>query len=100
MARRLAELIMAGHDFTADDVTGDGQLTVAGDHGPNAAQNAIGSLFNTAARKRRIEWTGGVIRSHAPHRKGGAIRVWRGTPAGRRWAAAILEQLTDREVEW
>jgi len=91
LERRLAELIVAGHDFTADDVTGSGQVTVAGDHGPNAAQNAIGSLFNTAARRRRIEWTGGVVRSAAPHRKGGAIRVWRGTSAGRRWAEALLE---------
>ena len=91
MERRLAELIVAGQTFTADDVTGSGQLTVAGEHGPNAAQNAIGSLFNTAARRRRIEWTGGVVRSAAPHRKGGAIRVWRGTTTGKRWAERVLE---------
>jgi hypothetical protein len=92
LERRLAELIIDGHDFTADDVTSDGSVTVAGDHGPNAKQNAIGSMFNTASRKRRIEWTGGLVRSSAPHRKGGAIRVWRGTSAGRRWAELLLER--------
>ena len=42
------------------------------------------------ARRNLIEWTGTVVRSKAPHRKGGAIRVWIGTEAGHLWARSIL----------
>ena len=83
---RLADLILAGEPFTADDVTQAGTLTAAGDHAPNASQNSIGSLFNSASRKGWISFTGDTRQSAAPHRKGGLIRVWTGTANGRNWA--------------
>lgn len=87
---RLARAILDLGLFTADDVTANGSAAVDPDHAPNAAQNSIGALFNRAARDGRIAWTGRVVRSRAPHRKGGAIRVWRATAAGETWARSRL----------
>jgi hypothetical protein len=84
----LARCILTGSSFTADDVTADGAVTIDGTHEPNARQNGIGSMFNRAAKRGLIEWTGEVVRSRAPHRRGGTIRVWTGTEAGRLWAAS------------
>lgn len=83
---RLRELILTGDPFTADDLTGNGQLTVAGDHSPNGTQNAIGWAFRRWHSQQLIEPTGHVVASRAPHRKGGMIREWRATERGKAWA--------------
>jgi hypothetical protein len=88
---RLAELIVSGRSFTADDVTANGVFTLDPMHSPNGTQSGIGAMFQRASRERLIEWTGEVVKSRAKHRKGGAIRVWRGTEKGARWAQMILE---------
>jgi len=87
---RLAQLVLNGVVFTADDVTENGNVALDASHQPNARQNGIGSLFNAHSRAGHIRWTGEVVRSGAPHRKGGGIRVWQGTTAGRSWARRVL----------
>ena len=94
LERRLAWLILSQSTFTADDLTADGQVTIDGAHTPNAAQNGIGAFINSASRRRLIEWTGAVVKSKAPHRKGGAIRMWSGTSTGRLWAKGVLTEVT------
>ena len=88
--RRLAELILAGECFTADDVTQAGALAVDDSHQPNSRQSAIGTVFRDAQRRALITTDGRVVPSQAPHRKGGAIRVWCPTEAGELWARAVL----------
>lgn len=83
---RLAELILDGNVFTADDVTDEGRVAVDGGHRPNGRQSSIGAHFQLWRRRGWIEPTGHVIRSKAEHRKGGMIRVWAATPEGRHWA--------------
>lgn len=83
---RLVDVILTGAPFTADDVTDAGRLAVDADHAPNGAQSAIGAQFNRWHRQGLIEPTGQVVRSAAPHRKGGAIRVWVATDRGHHWA--------------
>jgi hypothetical protein len=92
--RRLAWLIIDRPHFTADDLTLEGDDPLDAGHAPNAAQNGVGAYINSASRRRLIEFTGHVVRSRAPHRKGGAIRVWRGTDAGRLWARGVLADIT------
>jgi hypothetical protein len=82
----LAAVVVAGVEFTADDVTHNGARTVDPTHRSNGAQSAIGKVFQEAQRLGWIESTGRVVRSTAPHRKGGGIRVWRPTQAGIDWA--------------
>ena len=84
--RQWIDLIGPGVPFSANDVTDDGAITVAGDHTPNGKQNAIGSRFRTYAAQGLIEKTGRVLQSTAPHRKGGMIQEWVATEKGRRWA--------------
>jgi hypothetical protein len=91
----LAAVIVDGEDFTADDVTGCGTRAVDAGHAPNGAQSAIGSMFQQAQRNGWIESTNRVVRSSAPHRKGGGIRVWRPTQAGVDWA---IEQLAGEQL--
>jgi hypothetical protein len=91
--RRLAWLIIDRPHFTADDLTDEGAVTLDAGHGANGANNGIGSYVQGAARRGLIAWTGAVVRSKAPHRKGGAIRVWHGTTAGRLWARGVLAQI-------
>ena len=88
--RRLAWLIIDRPHFTADDLTDNGNLTFDVTHRANARNNGIGAYVNGAAQRGLIAWTGAVVRSQAPKRKGGAIRVWHGTDAGRRWARGVL----------
>jgi hypothetical protein len=90
LERNLARCILNAGPFTADDVTSDGVLSLDPAHTPNSRQSGIGSLFNQASRRGLISATGGLARSRAPHRKGGAIRVWIGTEAGRLWAKNLL----------
>lgn len=85
LAQRLAELILAGDDFTADDLTANGAIALDA-HRPNGGQNAIGSFFREASADGLIAWTGRGTKSMAPHRKGGLIRVWAPTPKGVVWA--------------
>ena len=91
LERRLIDCIAAGRPFTADDVTGEGRLTIDGEHAPNGHQNGIGALFRTQSQARRIIATGRVVASHAPHRKGGMIREWQATEGGRRWAQRLVD---------
>lgn len=84
----LARVIRRGVIFTADDITDNGLLTLdGGAHKPNARQNGIGAFFQAMAKEGYIEFTGDVITSKAPKRKGGMIRVWTATEKGRAWAA-------------
>jgi hypothetical protein len=69
--------------FTADDVTIGGHITADPLHQPNGKQNSIGSLFNKAARRGLIEFTGNIS-------KGGGNRIWRATEAGELWARSVL----------
>ena len=83
---RLAGLIVRRRPFTADDLTDSGRLTIDETHGPNGKQSAIGAIFSRARKDGLIVPTGEFVSSRAPRRKGGAIRVWRGTEAGHSWA--------------
>lgn len=86
-----AAVMVSGVEFSADDVTAAGTLALDPSHAPNAGQNGIGSIFNDLARRQLIEFTGRIVRSTAPRRKGGAIRVWRPTPEGVRWAQELID---------
>jgi hypothetical protein len=94
LERRLAWLILSQSTFTADDLTDDGQVTIDPGHTANAGQNGIGAFINSAHRRRLIEWTGAVVKSKAPHRKGGAIRMWAGASTGRLWAKGVLAEVS------
>lgn len=89
--RRFAELVDTREPFSSDDVTANGSVALDGSHAPNAGQSGIGSMFQAAAKAKRIEFTGEVVRSKAPHRKGGVIRVWVGTEVGQLWARRLLD---------
>lgn len=93
LERRLAWFVVQPQPFTADDLTDNGQIAIDPSHAANGAQSGIGSLIQWAARERLIEWTGAVVKSKAPKRKGGAIRVWSGTTKGRAWARSVLDQV-------
>ena len=73
-------LARSGQDFNSDDL-----VAAVGHpderHHHNGANSAIGSLFRESRAKGLIEPTGEVRNSLQPHRKGGLIRVWRGTVA-------------------
>jgi hypothetical protein len=90
LERRAARVILTGGTFTADDITAHGLIAIDTHHTPNGKQNGVGALFNQLARRGLIDFTGQVVRSDAPHRKGGAIRVWRATEAGVLWARNVL----------
>ena len=84
LERRLAQLVATGVEYvTADDITNNGALTVDNSHGANGKQSTIGSAFRTWAARGWIKDTGRHIKSQAPHRKGGVIRVWKITDKGR-----------------
>lgn len=72
-------LAAEGTDFSADDLR-DRVGEPDRDHTANGANNAIGSLFRQAAAEGLIVGTGRVVKSRSPHRKGGKIELWRGTP--------------------
>ena len=76
LTTRFEMFIALGRPFNADDVTDDGRLSIDGDHAANGRQSAIGALFAQASRAGRIVPTGAMVRSTAPHRKGGGIREW------------------------
>lgn len=90
MERRFAVLLAAGLRFSADDVTADGAVALDGAHTPNGRQSGIGSMFRMLHRRGLIEQTGEIVRSRAPHRKGGMIQVWMPTGAGQQWARSRL----------
>lgn len=90
LERRLAVLIMEGNEFSANELTMCGTLTIDTGHAPNAAQNGIGPILNEAARKARITFTGRITQSCSPTRKTGMIRIWAPTEGGRLWAANVL----------
>jgi hypothetical protein len=86
MDDRLAELIAAGDEITADTVTDNGRRTVDPLHGANGPQSAIGSRFRLWASEGLIVRTGRVVKSKAPKRKGGMIQIWEPTTRGVTWA--------------
>lgn len=81
---QLKRVLAVADTFTADDITANGAATPDPAHGANATNNGIGSLFRAAYKRGWIAPTGAYVRSKAPHRKGGAIGVWRVLPLGRR----------------
>lgn len=89
--RQLARLILSSRCFTADDLTANGERPLDPTHKPNAGQNGVGAYMCRVSRQGLIVWTGDVVRSQAPLRKGGAIRVWQGSTAGKRWARTVKE---------
>lgn len=91
---RLAELLREARSFTADDLTDEGDLALDPSHAPNGRQNGIGSFVRSARSRGLIEPTGAVVKSRAPRRKGGVIRVWRPTLAGIEWALEELPPAT------
>lgn len=93
LQRRLAQLIEIGTEFSANDLTASGDITLDPDHEPNAANNGIGTLFSQAHKAKLIAPVG-VTRSTAPHRKGGMIRTWQPTEKGRLWAKSNLHHPT------
>jgi hypothetical protein len=78
---KLEELAETGEPFTSDDL-----MERAGvpdpDHQANGAMNQVGALFREAAGRGLIVSDGRVVKSRQPHRKGGAVRVWRGSETG------------------
>lgn len=90
LERRLAALILTDDPFTADDITRDGELSLDPTHAPNSRQSGIGAFFQRSSKQGLIVTNGSVVRSKAPHRKGGAVRVWEATPKGRSWAEQVL----------
>jgi len=89
--RRGARLALAGWtDFTADDLTNNGNFALDPNHDPNSINSGIGTWFTKMQRRGLIVFTGRVVQSKAPHRKGGAIRVWQFTEAALLWARNVL----------
>jgi hypothetical protein len=86
----LARLIVDEDSFTADDLTVGGLMVIDPDRKPNSSQNRIGSAFRHWSEQGLIRWTGDVVQSRSPRRKGGMIRVWESTPKGRAWATQWL----------
>ena len=75
----LHDLADTGAWFSSDDVADRVGLPDSG-HAANGRNSAMGSLFSQAAADGLIESDGRVVRSRQPHRKGGAVRMWRGRP--------------------
>lgn len=75
--RELLHMADSGKPFTSDDLVAVVGLPDSA-HNPNAANSAVGALFRTAHSMKWITPIG-VEASKQPHRKGGMIRVWRGT---------------------
>jgi len=67
----LIKMAQSGRDFTAEDVTAVAGMPI-GNH------NAVGSLFNTAAKRKIIEAVG-FQQASRPDRKANTMKVWRGT---------------------
>ena len=85
---RLTNLINQGaRSITSDDVTDNGRITLDATHKANGKQSGIGSWFTSKAREGIIVSTGQLVKSNAPHRKKGAIRLWTVTDKGVAWAA-------------
>lgn len=73
----LHALAHTGEPFTSDDLL-DRVGAPDHDHEPNGRNSAIGSMFRQAAAEGWITTEGRVVKSRAPHRKGGAVRIWVG----------------------
>lgn len=75
--QELRRLAASGRPFTADDL-----LQIVGhpdkEHDPNGRNNSIGAVFQRGSTEKLIVAIG-VEQSTQPHRKGGMVRVWRGT---------------------
>ena len=85
-----ARLILADLRFSSNDVTINGDIVIDPTHAQSGRQSGIGAMFNEMARRQLIEFTGDIEASTSPHRKGGMVRIWRGTEAGRLWARNVL----------
>jgi len=89
LQRRFAQLVWWGEEFSSDDLTSSGAVTLDASHEPNSRNNGIGGMFSSASRDGHIVPVG-VVKSKAPHRKGGMIRTWKATPSGVAWAGRTL----------
>ena len=92
LERRLAWLILDRQTFTADDLTDSGRITLDPTHAQSAGQSGFGGVFSSASRRGLIQKTGAVVKSKAPHRKGGTDHLWAPTVKGRRWARGVLAE--------
>ena len=88
--RRIAKVGLSVNEFSADDITNDGDWALDPAHGANGRQSAISTTFQGLSKQGNIVWTGEVVKSRSPHRRGGIIRVWRLTTKGRAWAKDLL----------
>jgi len=79
--RAIRELAELGTPFTADDLIRKVGLPSSG---PNN-NNAVGSVFSSAAKRGLIERTGHYRQSRRALAHGRMIAVWVGTPAGGHW---------------
>lgn len=68
---RAAKLAGSGIMFTIEDIE-----DAVGP--PPRHFNSAGALLHTLARQGKIQWTGQVMQSSKPSRRGGIIRFWRG----------------------
>jgi hypothetical protein len=89
---RLFELAVLRDEITADDITSNGTRAVDGTHKANGRQSSIGSHFQKWHKQGLIEPTGRVVKSKAPHRKGGMIQIWRILPETKRLAYSVLDR--------
>lgn len=73
----LIALAATGRPFTADDLLARVGPPDPG-HAPNGRNSAVGSLFAQWHHRHHIEIVG-FAQSTTPSRKGGLIRIWRGS---------------------
>ena len=99
LERRVAPLILNGDSFSTNELTDDGQIVLDPAHAQSGKQSGIGAFINAMARRGLIEFTGQIVKSTAPHRKSGMVRVWRGTEAGRLWAALFHQCICTMPLE-
>jgi len=90
VCKRIAQIGLAEDEFSANEITSDGEWALDPDHGANGRQSAISATFQGLSSQGKIVWTGAVVKSKAPRRRGGIIRVWRLTAKGRAWAKELL----------
>ena len=70
-ARQITALAREGYAFTAEDLLDC--ISTPPPHG-----NAVGAAILHAVHEGVIYWTGKVVASKRPSRRGGFIKVWRG----------------------
>ena len=92
--QRLAETLLKKAEFTADDITNNGELTIDPEHKPNGKQSAIGAKFREWQSRGLIYHTSRTTRSKSRHRHSGMIGIWARTGRGLEWAQGIYDDAT------